>query len=455
MSEQERFRSDIHLRFYGDGRPLDLSEIDKDVRAYFGEKLFKPRRERVKIGKDGRLDPNYIFHMQRAIEYWSKEEDWAAVERFQSELDGVNNVVKLVTQSHETGCMLPIVVNASDPGDFYVNDGGYKKSLTYVWTLEKETIDAWEYRVFSIPTEHIGLEKHWELLKKISNLQVTGRMLKTILSESEVNPLSMIAYPVVVDQYAHNLDSIAKELGFASWDEIEKQANNQLALELDPTAPKRRERIIENFKLRIWHAIKQNKDREYLKALENAMADTMAVEAGENKYIGMDERQIDEQIKKNLQVSLAMQYRVSSHYNYFTYKLSGIKSEQDLREIEQHAMWLRNEFQTNEKVRQAKATGCGGAGNNYSNIGIFIDSRIAMFREDHFAEFMNYEGKFGELNEYKITESGEPEGRYIDGIYTPGICVSCHQERQKVWKVEDGGCGCCTTCEWEEFAGGD
>lgn len=440
----ETFKSDFYLRFYNAQNP-ELSKIENDVRAFFGEKLFQPRDEKVFIGRDGTLDPNYVAVMQNAIDYWQERGDEKAASRFVKELEGAKNAVKLVLQSHERGSRIPIIINASDPGDFYVDKEGNKKSVTFVWTLESEESGGWKYHVFSLPTAYIGLKKHWELLKNLGDLQLTERILRHALSELDAD--SLIAFPVILDQLNNNLDSIAEKLGYSSWENIEQLAANQLALEKDPSAKDRRERIVANFTLRIWHAVKQQKSQKYQEALVAAMSDTMAVEAGKRAYLGMNSADIDKEIEKNVQLSLAIHHDVFKKRSYQEIRQLGIKFD-DLSSIYAHAHWMNREFNSNADARLARSTGCGGSGNDYGVNDAWGNIGLASYSRAVFAEQRNYESKFGSLNEYGSSSGGgEPEGKYPEADYKPGHCRACDTDRKKVWHKEDGGCDCCTTCE--------
>ena len=446
---EEMFKSDFYLRFYDTQKP-EFSKIENDVRAFFGEKLFQPRDEKVFIGRDGTLDPNYVEVMQHAIDYWRERGDEKASNRFVKELEGAKNAVKLILQSNERGSRLPIIINASDPGDFYVDEEGNKKSVTFVWTLEAEESGGWRYHVFSLPTAHIGLENHWKLLKDLGDLQLTERILRHILTDLDAG--SLIAFPVILDQLNNNLDSIAIKLGYQSWDKVEELSSNQLALEKDGTAQDRRERIVTNFTFRIWHAVKQQKSQKYQEALVAAMSDTMAVEAGKRAYLGMNSEEIDLEIKKNVQLSLAIHHDVFKKNNYQEVRNLGFRFY-DLSNIYAHAVWMNREFNSNADARQARSTGCGGSGNDYG-LNAWGNIELGNYSRTVFAEQRNYEGKFGSLNEYGSSSGGEPDGKYSGADYKPGKCVACGKERQKVWHSKDGGCGCCTTCE-QELSGGE
>jgi hypothetical protein len=209
----EKFNSDFYLRFY-DADNLKLPKIEHEVRAFFGEKLFQPRDEKIFVGNDGTLDPNYVQIMQNAVEYWHNKGDEKAANRFAKELEGAKNSVTLILESKSLGNSLTVIINSSDPGD-YVDKEGNKKSVTFVWTLDSVEDGGWKYHVFSLPTKHIGLEDHWELLKTLGDLGLTEKILLQTLTE--INSLNLIAFPVILDQVNNTLDSIALKLGFPSW----------------------------------------------------------------------------------------------------------------------------------------------------------------------------------------------------------------------------------------------
>ena len=111
-------------------------------------------------------------------------------------------------------------------------------------------------------------------------------------------------------------------------------------------AQERRERIVTNFTFRIWHAVKQQKSQKYQEALVAAMSDTMAVEAGKRAYLGMNSAEIDTEIEKNVQLSLAIHLDVFKKSSYQEVRQLGIRFD-DLSGIYAHAVWMNREFNTN------------------------------------------------------------------------------------------------------------
>ena len=75
-SSVEVFESDFDLDFYD---PNNLAEVETHVRAFFGEKLMKPRREKLWVGRDGTLDPDYVAMMGKSISYWRGKGDERAL----------------------------------------------------------------------------------------------------------------------------------------------------------------------------------------------------------------------------------------------------------------------------------------------------------------------------------------------------------------------------------------
>ena len=447
-SSVEVFESDFDLDFYD---PNNLAEVETHVRAFFGEKLMKPRREKLWVGRDGTLDPDYVAMMGKSISYWRGKGDERAVLRFEKELEGARNVVRLIISSSEYIDPLPIVVNASDPGDFYVDKDGKKKSATFVWVKESTQADGWKYNVYSLPTSFIGLEKHWELLKEIGDIQRTQEILKTILDETQLNANSLIAFPVILTSLVRGLDIIATKLGYPSWDEIERVASDQLAMEQDRYAKDRREKIVMEFTARIFYAVKDGKPREYKKALVAAMSDTMALEAGSRDYWGMDRNLIEKEIDKNVRLALAIEYGAFEKRSYYEVHELGVRLG-NLGDLYDHYYWMSKAFNTNPLAQEARSTGCGGSGSNYSS-GLGWDLRSSnrdfAFRDvSSLVESQKYYESTGLSEKVTSTSDGEePEGRYKEGKYKPGHCRACDTDRKKVWHKEDGGCDCCTTCE--------
>ncbi len=448
----EKFISDFELRFYC-SENFNVDQVETHVRAFFGEKLLKPRDEKLWVGKDGVLDPNYVEMMQRSIVYWRSEGNERAVQRFEKELEGAENAVKLIIRSAEGGRPLPVLINASDPGDFYVDKEGNKKSVTFVWTLESSEEGGWQYHVFSLPTKHIGLDNHWEILRRMGNLQLTERILRQTFSQLTAD--NLIAFPVILDTLNHDLDAVAKEIGYLSWDQVEQFAANQLAMENDFFANERREKIVADFTMRIFFAVKDQRPREYQEALVAAMSDTMAIEAGKRDYEGYTDAQIEAEIDRNVRLALALKYRVFEKTHYKDVENLGIRFG-DLRALYLHRDWMQNAFTTNPLAMEARSTGCGGSGINYSH---GPDSNIFAINsnqkiESLFFDQTNHYSKSLTTIDISNSDGDEPDGRYPEGTYKPGHCRACDRNRKKVWHKVDGGCDCCTTCE-HRLAGGD
>jgi len=443
---KELFKSDFVLDFYD---PNDLSGVETHVQAFFGEKLMRPRCEKLWVGRDGTLDPNYVTMMERSIAYWRNKGDEKAVSRFEKELEGAKNAATLILESGGNGDPLPVVINASDPGRFYVDKEGKKKSVTFVWMFDSIGVDGWNYNVYSLPTKHIGLYEHWEILKKLGDLQRTENILKHTLTELSAEEL--IAFPVILRDFIEQQNELAHDLGYLSWQEIEEMAADQLALEHDPLMKKRREKIIIEFTALIFYAVKDRKDKEYKEALVNAMSDTMALEAGSRDYLGMNAKQIEAEIDKNVKLALAIKYEVFEKKSYHELKDLGIRFG-DLGYLYRHYQWVSNAFNTNQLAREARATGCGGSGSNYGSD--MFSNRDFIFRD--VSSLIESQSFYSNISEVVVASSGgeEPEGRYSEGVYKPGHCRACDTDRKKVWHKEDGGCDCCTTCE-HRLAGGD
>lgn len=453
----EVFKSDFVIGFYN---PENLvSElVETHVRAFFGEKMMKPRAEPLFVGRDGKLSPDYIEMMEKSIAYWREKGDVSAVERFSKELEGAGNAAKLIVESSEMGEPLPIVINASDPGDFYVDSQGRKKSVTFIWIKEKTENSGWHYRIYSLPTKYIGVEKHWELLKKFGDIQKTGEILGRVLNDAEMlGANELIATPVLLTTLALGIDEIAKDLGYRDWDEIEKMAADQLALEKDELARERREKIVSDFTMRIFFAVKGERSRDYQEALVAAMSDTMALEAG-GEYINWSAKRIEQEIDKNVRLALALRYRIFEKRTYTEIKELKINFG-DLSELFMHYQWVSEAFNNNARAQEARATGCGGSGSNYGvqfGLNSYGYGSVSLVYSS-VGNLLNEQQDASEAFGPELVSSGEePEGRYLNkgAKYKPGHCRACDQDREKVWHKADGGCDCCTTCE-RRLAGGD
>lgn len=447
VTEPASFKSDFDLGLY-DPQKLDASEIERHVRSFFGEKLMKPRSEDLWIGSDGTLDPNYVEMMQKSINYWRERGDERAATRFEKELKGAENIVKLVILSAQNGDPLPVVMNASDPGDFYVDSEGRKKSVTFVWILESIKKNGWEYSVVSLPTKYIGLERHWELLKEVGDLQKTKNILKESLNYLTAD--NLIAYPVLLDNLIHSVEEIAKKLGFDSWDEIERIAADQLALDNDHFSEERRETMVGEFTRLIIEAVKANKAQEEKEALVDAMADMFALEAGGRDYLWLNAQEIRRVIDKNTRLSLAEKYKVFDkplgHYSNLSVELG------DLQELYAHRTWMINAFRTNPLAQEARATGCGGSGMALSQ-GFGMERFSLGYESTTYAgldmmQSFGYQGTMTEPNNYSDSSS---TGKYTEYYnYEPGTCTHCHEHKPYVAhpKSADVQCaGWCSDCE--------
>jgi len=452
---EEMFKSDFDLGFYSPEN-LNCDIVETHVRTFFGEKLMKPRREKLWVGRDGTLDPDYVAMMEKSINYWKDKGDERSVLRFEKELEGAKNAVNLiVASSDEYSSPLPIVLNASDPGDFYVDKDGRKKSVTFLWVKESSQDKGWHYNVYSLPTPYIGLEKHWELLKRFGDIQRTQDILRQVFNETELSANSLIAFPVILTSLIEGLDTIAGELGYSSWNEIDRVARDQLAMERDPLAKERREKVVIEFAARIFYAVKDKKPKQYQEALVEAMSDTMALEAGSRDYLDMNAQQIEEEINKNIRLALALKYKVFDKTNYAEVKELGIRLG-DLRLLHAHYGWMQDAFNTNPLAQEARSTGCGGSGMNYGHSwgrDFAMTTRFGAI-ESLFNDQSNNYSESLTTSDSSSTDGEEPDGRYSEGVYKPGHCRACDKNRKKVWHKSDGGCDCCTTCE-HRLAGGD
>lgn len=446
--EKGYFKSDFDLGLY-DPLNINRSEIERHVRSFFGEKLMKPRLEKLWIGREGSLDPNYVEMMRKSVAYWRTRGDERAATRFEKELEGAQNIVNLVVLSVQNGEPLPIVMNASDPGDFYVDEEGNKKSVTFVWMLDQAEEDGWQYDVISLPTRFIGLENHWGLLKEIGNLQKTKELLQTSLITLSAE--NLIAYPVLLDDLVYSVEEIAKRLGFESWDEIERIVADQLALDKDPHARERRETLVDEFTNLIIIAVEQNKSTEYKEALVDAMSDMFALEAGSRDYLGLSSDEIRVEIEKTIRLALAEKLRVfdRSFGYYRNYRLE----LGDLRELYVQRTWMINAFRTNPLAQEARATGCGGSGMSFSQ-GYGMDRFSFGYVGNTYAGFemiqnLGYQDTMTEISSFSTHSSTGKYKEYYD--YYPDRCRGpCKSDKPYVAHPKSSEIGCgyfCSDCE--------
>lgn len=457
----ELFKSDFDLAFY-DPETISGDIVEHHVSSFFGEKLMKPRVESLMVGSNGELDPNYIAMMERSIHYWREKGDERAVERFSKELEGAKNIVSLIIESsRDTKEPQPIILNASDPGDFYVDEEGRKKSVTFVWVKQSSEESGWRYRVYSLPTKYLGLEEHWEIVKGLADFHKTKEILNQTLGEENLSANALIAFPLLLNSLIHDLDDVAEKMGYSNWNEIEKISEDQLALENDVSAKERRAKLVTDFSMRIFFAVKDRRSLEYQEALVAAMSDTLALEAG-GEYLGLSANHIENEIDKNIQLSLALRHKIFELGSYAD--VQRLSQDLDIRfgDLDQlflHYQQITQSFHNNPIAQAARATGCGGSGNSYGQeFGMKMSdfggiSIVQLGVANLMAEEAVYKSSLSEIG---AVGDIEPEGRYLDkgAIYKPGHCRACDKDRKKVWHKEDGGCDCCTTCE-HRLAGGD
>lgn len=453
----ELFKSDFDLAFY-DPLTVSIEVVEHHVASFFGEKLMKPRAESLWVGRNGELDPNYIAMMERSIQFWREKGDEKAVERFTKELEGAKHAVTLVIESsRDNKEPQPIIINASDPGDFYVDQEGRSKSVTFVWVKQSTAENGWNYRVYSLPTKHIGLEDHWKIVKSLADIHKTEEILRQSLDDVSLSANALVAFPVLLNTLAHGLDDVAVNMGYPNWGEVERVAADQLALENDGTAKERRAKLVADFSRRIFFAVKDQRAVEYQEALVAAMSDTLALEAG-GEYLGWSALRIEGEIEKNVQLALALRHKIFELGSYE--EIQRLSQDLDIRfgnldQLFHHYQRVTQAFYNNPIAQEARATGCGGSGNRYGQ-------EFSMSISD-FGGISIVQPSVGNLlaeeslyrNETSVTSEDEPEGRYVEqgAIYKPGHCRACDTDRKKVWHKEDGGCDCCTTCE-HRLAGG-
>lgn len=443
---------DFDLEFYD---PLTVSEqeVERHVGSYMGEKLLAPRMESLRIGRDRQLDPNYLQLMSRAIAHARKNGNEEVAERYEKELGGMQGLVELVVESGLKQEPLPIVVMASDPGNIYVDQEGNKKSKTFVAMLVESEEKGWRYKIYDLPTKYIGLEKHWEILRKLGDISKTERLLRRVMLE--ITPSSVVEFPAILNELEYSLDELAVELGFESWDEVEKQADNQLVLEGDEQAEPRREFLIKEFTKRIVTAVREGATSEAMEALVNAMADIFAMEKGA-VFTGKTGVQVLPEIEKMTKVALADKLGVFSQTKNWDYEATiynlGL-GQAELEGLWEQRAWAINIFQTNPMAREARATGCGGAGISLGGQGVQSWFEVSYQNSwDMSSEAANF-GQLGNLDSVRTGEHDSTStGKYKDYYdYKSGICAHCHEHKPYVAhpKKPDIKCaGWCSDCEY-------
>ncbi len=294
----------------------------------------------------------------------------------------------------------------------------------------------------------------------MADIHKTQEILNQVLDEDILSANALIAFPVLLNSLTYGLDNIAEKLGYPSWDEIERVAADQLALENDTSAKERRAKLVTDFSMRIFFAVKDRRPLEYQEALVAAVSDTLALEAG-GEYLGWSAKRIEDEIEKNVQLALALRHKIFELGSYE--EVQRLSQELDIRfgnldQLFHHYQQVTQAFYNNPVAQAARATGCGGSGSLYGQgLGMKMSdfggiSIVQLSVGNLLAEEAQYKNP---LSEVDTTNDEEPEGRYIDigATYKPGHCRACDKDRKKVWHKEDGGCDCCTTCE-HRLAGG-
>jgi hypothetical protein len=434
IATEKAFKSDFQLELY-DALKVDSQEIEEHVRSFLGEKLLQPRRELLWVGRGGELDPDYLLMMQRSIDYWRDKGDMRAVRRFESELIGMQNMVSLILGSSEE---IPVVINASDPGEFYVGQDGGKKSVTFVGVLEREEEGGWWYGFFSLPTRYIGLVEHKRVVEDLADIEKTKKLLGSALLEESAEAL--VAYPMLLDRLTHSIDDVANKLGYDSWAEIEKRAKDQLVLEGDPSAKVRREVLVKEWTRLILEMVRYGNHDEQ-EVMVDAMADVFAFEAGA-EYVGWSEQDIVREIQQRVELARVTKrgiFAVAGYgYNNLTYV-----HNQEITELLAYRNWVMSRFEANPLAREARATGCGGAGVVYSQ-GSSSDMFEFRYGNEVFAGFSDFDKK----PEPSLKKSTGKYTEYYD--YKSGVCAHCGEQKPYVAhpRSSDMQCaGWCSDCE--------
>lgn len=444
---------DFDIGFYREDR-LNPEEIERHVRSWLSEKLMMPRRENLWIGKNKEIDPNYLRMMKRAIEHARSTGDERAVRRYRYELEGVASLVDLMVETGKDGSPIPMFVTASDPGDFYVDSEGRKKSNTFVAVLETSEKGGWWYSMFTLPTRFIGLEKHWNILRRLGNVQKTERILGKMMEE--LTPEKMVAFPVILDEFiqSSSLDLLALELGYRSWEEVEKKASDQLALENDSLAIERREMMIGDFVKRVIVSVREGASKEAKDALVNAMADTFAMEQG-GEYLHKNGEFIFREINRMIGVALADKLGVFTTTQSPDYEVREYWLTQgfNIDEVWEQRAWIMKVYQTNPLAQEARATGCGGAGISLGGQG--IESWFGVSYQGQ--QEMSYSGfeliQNGSVfdatdSDTKSTSTGKYKEYYN---YRHGVCKGpCGKEKPYVAYPKNSEIKCagwCSDCE--------
>lgn len=360
LPEQREFKRDFDGQLYlWEETDVSYKQVVKHVERYVMEKLMKPTQQTMWVGYQGELDPEYEKRMQNGITYWRERGDAEAVHQFQMELVGMRNMSRLVAKSKAEKGFFPSIVDASHPGDFYKDENGFRKIVTNVGVGGEEVEDGYLYTYYTIPSDFLELEVYYEYVSELGLIQLTEELLQQRMGE--LSSTTLVAFPFLVEQY----QNLASKLGYSSWDEITQLADEYLEDKEDLFAYERRSYLVKNFADRYWEGIIL-RDEELIEDVTDAMGVLLAMEYG-NKYLGKDKEFMAGEIDRMVRLAKAQRLKVFET-PALLYESSGFSPVEftnlgNLNDLYAYRQQMMIIMQTDRKVQEGMATGCGGAVN--------------------------------------------------------------------------------------------
>lgn len=356
---KESFSRDFDSSLFNFETPL--TEIELKVGAYLGEKLFQPRKESIKIGLDGKLDPEYEKHLKKSVSYWREKGDESAAYRFEMELHGMYQLANLVMQKKSPNAeLMPRMINGSDPGTTYATDEGAK---TVVFVTEFDHYENYwmVFNQYSLPVDLMTLEDLWESIQAYGDLAQTAKVIGAQMGE--LTSETLVAYPVYVQSYLGVLNEIARAYGHVDWQQIKKKANEQFKLDNDEHAILRRNEFVNVYARRIKDALSRGVSKEEINIIDEAMRRQFALESGA-EYLGLSVTRVEKLVSQMIFDVAAERHGLfesnASDKQREVFRRENKLSNLEMDELVVHRTWMIGAFRNNATARKALMTGCGG-----------------------------------------------------------------------------------------------
>lgn len=355
-SPEREFTRDFDGQLYTwEHTDISYEQIVEHLRRYLVEKLMKPARQEMWVGFNGELDPEYEKRMQNAIDYWTERGDVKAVSQFSQELAGMRNMAILVARNKQDSGNFPNVVVASHPGDFYVGKNSFRKVVTNIGVGGEEVAGGYIYSYITVPSHYVSIAPYYDHLQMVSDVNATSETL-----QQAMGPLSaeaLVAFPLLLRNHVRALENLATYLGYESWEAIEALAAQQMLDMEDPVAFSRREAMVTDLARRLWDA-KTGGDEQMLADISDAAGTLFAMEYG-SVYRGKGVDFVRGEVERMLRVVVAQRTKVFEMQNATVW----MAYNPDFLELLEYRNRMTRIMQTNLKVQEGMATGCGGANN--------------------------------------------------------------------------------------------